>query len=174
MGRSERPNLRFTFQGDQKWVLPLDSPSQTQWLGTVFGQTLSGGEVLALIGDLGVGKTTFVRGLAIGMGISPEVVSSPTYTIIQEYDAHPALIHVDMYRLENPSEIQEIGLSDYIDGNRVVIIEWADRLSPINLPQEHISIHMTYKNYNSRQALLQASGYKSLDSLNTVIRHLEL
>ena len=89
--------------------------------------TLTRGDVVLLYGDLGAGKTAFVRGMARGLGANPDDVSSPTFTIVQEYAAPSAtLYHVDLYRLE-PAEIDDLGLDDLLDAGGIVAIEWADR-----------------------------------------------
>ena len=104
-----------------------DSESATSHAGERFAGSLSPGDVVLLYGDLGAGKTAFVRGMARGLGADPEEVSSPTFTIIQEYAAPSVtLYHVDLYRLE-PAEIEDLGLDDLVDSDGIVAIEWADR-----------------------------------------------
>jgi tRNA threonylcarbamoyladenosine biosynthesis protein TsaE len=95
--------------------------------GAEFARGLRPGDVVLLYGDLGAGKTAFVRGMAAGLGADPEAVSSPTFTIVQEYAA-PALTlyHVDLYRLE-PAEVDDLGLEDLLAGDGIVAIEWAER-----------------------------------------------
>lgn len=94
------------------------------------GERLAGrlhpGDVLLLYGDLGAGKTAFVRGLARGLGAIPEDVSSPTFTIIQEYRGRVTLQHVDLYRLR-PIEVADLGLDELTSGDAIVAIEWAER-----------------------------------------------
>ena len=104
-----------------------DSEDQTAALGQALGGTLRPGDVVLLYGDLGAGKTAFVRGMARGIGANPDEVTSPTFTIVQEY-AGPSgiLYHVDLYRLEGP-EIDDLGLEDLISGDGIVAIEWAER-----------------------------------------------
>ena len=95
--------------------------------GESLGRTLRAGDVVLLYGDLGAGKTAFVRGLARGIGANPEDVSSPTFTLVQEYaGASATLYHVDLYRLE-PAEIDDLGLEDLVSGDGIVAIEWAER-----------------------------------------------
>ena len=108
-------------------VFETASESETAAVGDSLGRTLRAGDVVLLYGDLGAGKTAFVRGLARGIGANPDDVSSPTFTIVQEY-AGPSLTlyHVDLYRLE-PPEVDDLGLEDLVAGDGVVAIEWAER-----------------------------------------------
>jgi tRNA threonylcarbamoyladenosine biosynthesis protein TsaE len=104
------------------------SDEETAAVGRALGETLAPGAVIHLFGDLGAGKTVFVRGLASGLGIDPDEVSSPTFTLIQEYRAqgrHP-LFHVDLYRLAG-AEVDDLGL-DALAAEGIVAIEWANRL----------------------------------------------
>lgn len=107
--------------------LQTASESETSQAGEALGTTLRPGDVVLLYGDLGAGKTAFVRGMARGIGANPDDVSSPTFTLVQEY-AGPAatLYHVDLYRLEGP-EIDDLGLEDLVSGDGIVAIEWAER-----------------------------------------------
>ena len=103
------------------------SESETETAGSELGRQLAPGAVVLLFGDLGAGKTAFVRGLARGLGAAPDDVSSPTFTIVQEYaGGRVTLHHVDLYRLA-PAEIDDLGLDDLIDSGGIVAIEWADR-----------------------------------------------
>jgi tRNA threonylcarbamoyladenosine biosynthesis protein TsaE len=107
--------------------LVTSTEQETTDAGVALGRTLRTGDVVLLYGDLGAGKTAFVRGLARGMGGDPDDVSSPTFTIVQEYAGTSAtLYHVDLYRLE-PPEIDDLGLEDLVSGDGVVAIEWAER-----------------------------------------------
>ena len=104
------------------------SQEETADVGRKLAPTLSAGSVLLLIGDLGAGKTALVRGLAEGLGVAPEEVSSPTFTLMQEYrGGRVTLIHVDLYRLNNAREIAELGLEE-LGLNAVLAIEWAEKL----------------------------------------------
>ncbi len=105
------------------------SEQETIDLGAAFAISLTGGERIALLGDLGAGKTRFVRGMAIGLGHDPARVSSPTYVIAHEYatDAVPiTLVHVDAYRMHHDDDIAQLGLDD-IGGDVVLVAEWAER-----------------------------------------------
>ena len=103
------------------------SEEQTTAEGERLGAQLKPGDVVLLYGDLGAGKTAFVRGIARGLGADPDEVSSPTFTIVQQYGgAGPTLYHVDLYRLD-PDEVDDLGLDDLVSGDGVVAIEWAER-----------------------------------------------
>ena len=105
------------------------SERETAALGRELGATLSAGDVVLLVGDLGAGKTAFVRGLAEGLGVDRDEVSSPTFTLMQEYrGGRLPLFHVDLYRLDDPREIEDLGL-DEIAEDGVLAIEWAEKLS---------------------------------------------
>lgn len=104
------------------------SLSETEKFAEDFSRELSPNSILLLIGDLGAGKTAFVRGLAKGLKISNlSEIHSPTFTLINEYAGEIPLFHVDLYRLHSKTEIENLGLEDYFDRNGIVAIEWADR-----------------------------------------------
>jgi tRNA threonylcarbamoyladenosine biosynthesis protein TsaE len=102
------------------------SEEETSAAGERLAARLRGGDVLLLHGDLGAGKTAFVRGLARGLGASPEDVSSPTFTIIQEYRGRLMVYHVDLYRLQ-PIEVADLGLEELTMADAIVAVEWAER-----------------------------------------------
>ncbi len=108
-------------------MITTANESETESAGESLGRSLRRGDVVLLYGDLGAGKTAFVRGLARGIGADPDDVSSPTFTIVQEYTGRSAtLYHVDLYRLE-PPEVDDLGLEDLVSGGGIVAIEWAER-----------------------------------------------
>jgi tRNA threonylcarbamoyladenosine biosynthesis protein TsaE len=109
-------------------TVTTQSEDETAAVGRELAAALSAGDVLLLHGDLGAGKTAFVRGLAEGLGVARDEVSSPTFTLIQEYrGGRLTLFHVDLYRIEDPREFDELGL-DEIAEDGVLAIEWAERL----------------------------------------------
>ncbi len=103
----------------------------TRKLGQWLGERVTAGTVIALIGDLGTGKTAFVQGLALGLGVTEDYyITSPTYTIINEYPGRLRLFHVDLYRISAIEELDDVGFSEKVAGNGVTAIEWADRIPP--------------------------------------------
>ena len=105
-----------------------ESEKDTEEIGRSFAQSLKGGEVIAMFGDLGAGKTAFVRGLAKGLGIDAKV-SSPTFTIVNEYPGEIDLIHFDMYRLSSADELFDIGWEDYLARGAVCAVEWSENVT---------------------------------------------
>lgn len=120
-------------------IIETNSERETFASGLRLGERAESGQVFALIGDLGVGKTVFTKGLAAGLGIE-EPVSSPTFTIVQIYEGgRLPFYHFDVYRIGDAEEMEEIGYEDYIYGDGVSLIEWADLISDI-LPEHYTKI----------------------------------
>ena len=110
------------------------SVEETIALGEKFSNKLSTGNIVALFGDLGTGKTHFIKGVCRGLGVH-EHVASPTFTIINEYDAGGVKIcHVDCYRIQSEKELRDIGFEDYLFGSYICLIEWADRIEKLLPP----------------------------------------
>ena len=110
------------------------TPEHTFKLGKALGKGISQGICIALKGELGAGKTTFVQGLAKGLGVSDKYyITSPTYNIINEYPAQSfTLCHLDLYRLESPDELEYIGFEDLVDDTHIIIVEWPEILKGIS------------------------------------------
>ena len=124
----ERTGSRASANGGQRTLYTLGE-DETFELGRRMATAFRGGELIALLGDLGLGKTVFARGIAVGLGISGEQVSSPTFAIVQEYrGGRLPMVHVDLYRIEDPREVDDLGLEDLLDAGAVVIVEWGERL----------------------------------------------
>ena len=110
------------------------SPQQTFDLGRQLAASLRRGDVLALAGDLGAGKTQFTKGLAEGLGVESDV-TSPTFTLVHEYHGgRLSLFHIDLYRLEDEEEVLGIGIDDYLESDGVTLIEWADKFEALMPP----------------------------------------
>ena len=120
-------------------ILETNSPQETFLAGRELGEKAFPGQVITLTGDLGVGKTVFTQGLAKGLGIE-EPVNSPTFTIVQVYDeGRLPLYHFDVYRIGDVEEMDEVGFDDYVMGDGVSLIEWADLIEEI-LPEKRTKI----------------------------------
>lgn len=123
------------------------SPDETIRIAKEYAQTVNPGDIICLEGNLGAGKTQFVRGFVQGVGLSSDVVSSPTFTIINEYDGELPIYHFDCYRLEHVEEALEIGAEEYLHGDGVCVIEWPDRIIDLLPPSsKHVTFSITGKN----------------------------
>jgi len=127
------------------------SPQETAAFAAGLLDRLHPGAVIALHGDLGSGKTCFVRGLAAGLRIT-DPVTSPTFTLIHEYPSVPPLYHMDLYRLTGPDALDALGLDDYLDGSGITVIEWADRADPL-LPARTLHIHFAVEQNHETRTL---------------------
>ena len=114
-------------QGADNLTFISNSEQETERIGSEFAASLPGGTVVAMYGDLGAGKTAFVRGMARGMGLDCRV-SSPTFTIVNEYLGQRELIHFDMYRLSDADELFDIGWEDYLNRGAVCAVEWSENV----------------------------------------------
>ncbi len=149
-------------------ILFLKDLSATHSLGDTLSSMLRPGDTLLLKGDLGAGKTTLIKAIAEGLGIDPNAVTSPTFTIIHDYpDARIPFAHADLYRLGPDAEISETGLEEYLSGNYVTAIEWAEYLP--GLPDtEWLKIELLHISDTERKAVLEAGGIawrRRLDSI---------
>ncbi|MFO0974164.1 MAG: tRNA (adenosine(37)-N6)-threonylcarbamoyltransferase complex ATPase subunit type 1 TsaE [Phycisphaerae bacterium] len=116
------------------------SPEQTRAAATALAQALRAGDVVSLVGPLGAGKTQFVKGLAVGLGVpAATAVTSPTFDLCHEYPGRLRLYHLDAYRLASPAELAAIGFGELLDAGGVVAVEWADRVARL-IPPEAITI----------------------------------
>ena len=117
------------------------TPAETQTIGEQIGRQLRQGDLVALIGDLGTGKPCLTQGIARGIGVySNQIVNSPSYTLINEYDGKIPIYHVDLYRIQNHDELLDLGLDEYMEGNGICIIEWADKLESLLISYTKIQI----------------------------------
>ncbi|NLI93839.1 MAG: tRNA (adenosine(37)-N6)-threonylcarbamoyltransferase complex ATPase subunit type 1 TsaE [Peptococcaceae bacterium] len=122
-------------------VYKTSSPEETIRLGQNLARTLNGGEIICLYGDLGAGKTVLAKGLGVGLGVKQEI-TSPTFTLIQEYPTSNekiAFVHMDLYRLQHPEEAEIIGVTDYFRDDCICLIEWPEIISDF-IPNDRIEI----------------------------------
>lgn len=143
------------------------APEETQRLGEHIGKLAQAGDIFLLVGDLGTGKTCLTQGIAWGLDIK-EYALSPSFVVMRELYGRLPLYHMDLYRLESLTEITELGLDDYLYGNGVCVIEWAEKGLPV-LPREHLLIEISYLSDTERRLIFKAFGKRYLDLLT----HLE-
>ena len=147
-----------------EWTFFSLSEERTKQLAAKLAVYLQPGDVITLSGNLGAGKTTFTKGLAAGLEIKRSV-TSPTFTIIKEYQGRLPLYHIDAYRLEDSDE--DIGFGEYLDGEGVTVIEWAVFIEDF-LPDELLAISITYETEDTRQITFRATGSRYESILNAL------
>ncbi|MCJ0931811.1 tRNA (adenosine(37)-N6)-threonylcarbamoyltransferase complex ATPase subunit type 1 TsaE [Virgibacillus halodenitrificans] len=135
-------------------IIKASTEEETKHIAGKLAVLLKPGDVITLEGDLGAGKTTFTKGLAEGLGVKRSV-SSPTFTIIKEYEGELPLYHMDVYRLEYSDE--DIGFDEYFNGNGISVVEWATFIEDY-LPDERLNINISYIDEQSRELKFQAVG----------------
>jgi tRNA threonylcarbamoyladenosine biosynthesis protein TsaE len=150
------------------YKITTHSVKETKKLGEKIGACLQAEIVLALIGDLGSGKTSFVQGLARGLEVPNDYyITSPSYTMINEYPGRHLLFHVDLYRLQGLVDFEDIGLYDIFGDNYVVAIEWADKI-PQELLPEHVVIKFKISDDQSREIYMAAYGVNAVALLKEI------
>lgn len=123
------------------WNFESISEEQTAQIGRALGEVLEPGAVIALVGNLGAGKTRLVQGIAEGLGVPREEVNSPTFVLIQQYAGRLPVYHFDTYRLRDTDEFEELGIDEIFASGGIAIIEWADRVADA-LPRDHLRIEI--------------------------------
>lgn len=148
--------------------LETRSPEETRRVALALTPILLPGDVLALSGDLGAGKTTFVQGLAAGLKI-PDRVTSPSFILMREYfGGRYPLMHLDIYRLEQMQEVIDLGYEEFLDPGHIIAVEWGDRIEPL-LPPDHLMIGLHYTGDDVRRHLtLSARGAAWRGRMQTV------
>ena len=148
------------------------SPEQTQRLGIRLGELAEAGDVFLLTGNLGSGKTCLTQGVAWGLGVK-EYAFSPSFVIIREYHGRLPLYHIDFYRLDRIQEIADLGLDEYLYGNGICVVEWAEKGIAV-LPKEHLFINLSYISDTERSISLEPKGNRYTElmkSLNTDLKN---
>jgi tRNA threonylcarbamoyladenosine biosynthesis protein TsaE len=154
----------------RQFLITTRTPDETQKLGKTIGKWIEHPLVIGLTGDLGSGKTAFVQGLAEGLEVPDEYyITSPTFTLINEYPGRLSLFHIDLYRLDGISDLEDIGLDELLYDQAVIAIEWAEKMSD-DLPAEHLTMTFEITDDDYRKITLIAYG----QNLVNLIRALEL
>ncbi|MBW2505702.1 MAG: tRNA (adenosine(37)-N6)-threonylcarbamoyltransferase complex ATPase subunit type 1 TsaE [Deltaproteobacteria bacterium] len=138
--------------------LELSSLKKTEELGISLGKIVESGDVITLHGPLGSGKTTLTQAIGQGLGVDPRIyITSPTFSLLHEYQGRIPLYHMDLYRLADEDEIESIGLQEYFFGNGVTVIEWPERLGSL-MPAERLDLVLVISGEASRTAYLTEHG----------------
>ncbi len=152
------------------WQFEAPSEAATRKLGQRLARLLFPGTVVALIGQLGAGKTHLVHAIAEGLRVADSrVVTSPTFVLIQEYEGRLPIYHFDAYRLRGEGEFSDLGAHEYFSGNGVCLVEWADRVTG-SLPAEHLRITITVTGPESRRFEVEAVGNRYETIVNELRR----
>lgn len=151
----------------EKIHIQTNSTEETMEIAKRIGEVIPPGTVLVLEGDLGAGKTTFTKGLAVGLGIK-RVVNSPTFTIIKEYLGRLPLYHMDVYRLEDGEE--ELGFEEYFESDGITVVEWASKIKE-QLPSNYIACTIRRIDEDTREIVVQSVGGENIDWIKEIIRN---
>jgi len=141
--------------------ITTSSAGETMAAGERLGRLLRPGQTVCLYGDLGAGKTTFIKGIARALGIPEREITSASFTIISEHEAPVPLYHIDLYRLEGGADPDAIGLYEYIGGDGVAVIEWADRVSV----EDCIRVEISLVSGDARGIIIEGIDEKDWDNL---------
>ena len=157
------PNQKSKIQNlKSETVLEFISSSveETQAFGEQLGRTLRAGDIVALHGELGSGKTTLIQGIARGLGRDPATIKSPTFVLMREYQGDTPLVHVDGYRLEGAPAAAALDLDLLFSPRKITLIEWAERFANL-LPDDRLDIHLSHLSTNRRQLKLMPRGARA-------------
>ena len=133
------------------------SPEETIGFGEHLAKSLKEGDIVCFFGDLGSGKTTFIKGIAKGLKIGPTKVNSPTFVLMNIYHGRLPLFHFDFYRLDGIEGISSIGYDEFLYGDGISVVEWADRLGSL-MPDEYLRVDLNHKKVDERVIQLSAIG----------------
>jgi tRNA threonylcarbamoyladenosine biosynthesis protein TsaE len=149
------------------------SPQETMQLGKILGEWLAPGDAVALIGDLGAGKTTLAKGIACGAGVEDEGdVTSPTFVLVNEYQGRFPVYHADLYRLQEAHEVEDLGWEEFIFGNGISLMEWAEKIPGI-LPEDRIEIRISWLSAEERKFVITGKGAKAQNIVRLLQRKWE-
>lgn len=152
-------------------LLRSHSAAETIRIGRSIGGRLQPGDVLALIGSLGSGKTTFVKGLARGLGLRDDrKVKSPTFVLLHQYAAKCPLYHVDLFRLNDLAEVEQLGWDDLLGADGVVAVEWAEKIAGF-LPRDYLQLEFKIVGQEDREILWRSFGRRYEALMEEVLRH---
>ena len=150
-------------------ILTSNDPDKTFRMGRIIGETLGEGAIVALIGELGAGKTTLTQGIARGLGVGEDYqITSPTFTLINEYPGRLKLVHLDVYRLSGSADLPDLGYEEYFFGKGVTVIEWAEKIQDV-IPDGSLFITMTYLDQTRRRIEIAGSRVQVMQVTSALI-----
>ena len=155
-------------QANDTLVCRVVSESETCEVGQQIATRLAAGDVIALIGDLGAGKTRFVKGVAEAWGVPQDDVNSPTFTLIQEYAGRVPIRHCDTYRLRDAEEFADLGLDELFAPDGIALVEWSDRVEEY-LPRDRLEVRITIDSPTGRTIEIAATGKRSRQILAQIL-----
>jgi tRNA threonylcarbamoyladenosine biosynthesis protein TsaE len=150
----DKKHLRFT----------SDSPEDTLAIARALGGALRPGDVVALCGDLGAGKTLFCKGVGEALGIPPDRILSPTFTIVTEHPGPVPLTHIDVYRLAGTREAEEIGMRELLSGDGICLVEWSDKIHEL-LPTDCIQVKFLFSGDDRREIAIAVPDLRRFDDI---------
>jgi len=164
------PEKIFT-DTQQEYVFQSNSPAATLSFGRWLGERLEAGNVIALTGELGCGKTLLTKGICAGLGVPERYVNSPTFAFVNEYQGRLPVFHVDLYRLNTIAEGFEIGILDYLVRAEfgVIVVEWAEKISPL-LPDSYLQVQFQVLSARRRKLVLVGFGERFDDLLKELVK----
>lgn len=151
--------------------LKSESPEQTQRLGILFGRIAQAGDLFLLAGTLGTGKTCLAQGIACGLEVQ-EYPISPTFVLVREYHGRLPMYHIDLYRLDNIKEVVDLALDEYLHGNGICVIEWAEKGIEV-LPCEHLLVKLNHDSVCGRSLILEPNGEHYRNMLRSIKEELK-
>lgn len=155
-------------ESSYRLVYCSQSPEKTHALGRRLGEAITAPLVVSLVGELGSGKTVFVQGLAQGLGVPDGYyITSPTYTLVNEYPGRLPLVHIDLYRLISDDDLESIGFFDMLDQPAVTAVEWADRVKNWQ-PPEHLALMFTAIEHHHHEIVCLAYGLETVSLLKNI------
>jgi len=146
------------------------SAEETQQVGRVLGQLAQAGDLILLSGDLGAGKTTLTQGIAWGLGVE-EYAHSPTFILAHEYHGRVTLHHLDLYRIDDPREVEELGIDEFLTDS-VCVVEWAEKAIDL-FPEEHLLVELTELSEESRSLRLSPAGERYVGLMEEIAKRLD-
>ena len=145
------------------WTAVTESAEETRAVGEALGRALRGGEIVLMTGQLGAGKTTLTQGLAVGLGIDG-YTKSPSFVLMNEYRGRVPLYHLDLFRIETPEEVWDLGIEEYISGAGVVAVEWADRARAA-FPEDAVEVEIEVTGEDRRRIAVRATGGPGVEAV---------